>query len=70
MASEPLPDGIEYAPLRVFAAEGARVGLTMCPRCGTALLMDPDDHENRLAQHTDWHRRVEAVVDPEGGAGA
>jgi hypothetical protein len=60
--SDILPDGIEYAPLRTWGAEGARVGLTICPRCGSALLIDPDDHEDRLAQHTAWHRRVESQL--------
>jgi hypothetical protein len=63
MTAKLLPDGIEYAPLRIWPAEGARVGLTICPRCGSALLIDPDDSEDRL-EHTDWHERVEAALQP------
>lgn len=41
--------------VRAFAAEGARVGLTVCRRCGAALLLDPATPFDVTAIHAAWH---------------
>ena len=46
----------DVMPVTPVAAEGARVGFATCPECGAAILLDPRDERDRLAQHADWHR--------------
>lgn len=48
-----------YTAPRAFAAEGARVALVSCLRCGAALLLDPDDEEDAIVLHDDWHNKTE-----------
>lgn len=40
-----------YTPLRAWTAEGGRVGLSVCRRCGATLLIDPDIEFDILARH-------------------
>jgi hypothetical protein len=51
----------EYQPLRAWAAEGARVGLSTCSLCGAALLVDAQTGFDVFDRHTRWH--AEAVSD-------
>lgn len=49
-----------YTGTRAWAAEGARVALVTCLRCGAAILIDPSDKVDPLALHDAFH----APVDP------
>ena len=40
---------------RALPAEGARIALVTCLRCGAALVLDPDDNEDVLELHRRWH---------------
>lgn len=57
-APEPFTTGV-----RPFAAEGARVGLVTCLRCGAAILLDPSDAIDPVAVHRAWHLLVEGPRD-------
>lgn len=41
-------------PTWAFAAEGARLGITSCPTCGAAIVLNQFD--DNLQIHKDWHR--------------
>lgn len=45
-----------FTEATAIAAEGARVGLVTCERCGATILVDPRDDEDRLEQHAKWHQ--------------
>jgi hypothetical protein len=47
----------EYTSTRAWSAEGARVGLVTCRRCGAALLIDPADDFDVIQRHDEWHVR-------------
>lgn len=47
-----------YTGGRAFPAEGARVALITCRRCGAALLIDPNDDFNVLQRHQEWHEEA------------
>lgn len=51
-----------YTAATAFSAEGARVGLTICKDCGSALLLDPRNEFDVLARHDVWHARIDAVT--------
>lgn len=40
-------------PTWAFAAEGARLGITSCPTCGAAIVLNQFD--DNLKIHDDWH---------------
>lgn len=42
-------------PAWAFAAEGARLGITSCPTCGAAIVLNQFD--DNLQVHEDWHKR-------------
>jgi hypothetical protein len=42
-------------PTWAFAAEGARLGITSCPTCGAAIVLNQFD--DNLKIHEDWHKR-------------
>lgn len=44
-----------YSRARAFDAEGARVGIITCLRCGAALLLDPLDEFDVRALHSSSH---------------
>lgn len=48
-------DTRRYTPATVWAAEGARVGLATCERCGAALLVDPRTSFDVFALHDAFH---------------
>lgn len=50
-----------YKVACAFAAEGARVGLVTCLRCGAALLVDPWDRFDVLRLHEQWHASQEVT---------
>lgn len=47
-----------YEPARAVAAEGARVGVTVCQLCGAALLLDIGVAFDVMERHTAWHATV------------
>lgn len=49
----------DYSAARPFAAEGARVGIYTCLRCGAALLADPGDKFNPMELHDRFHDQIE-----------
>lgn len=55
-------DGVAIiSDLTVFEAEGARVGIACCERCGAAILLDPRDTINRPKVHKEWHDANDAA---------
>jgi hypothetical protein len=52
-----MTDVIEFPPPRAIQAEGARIGITECPLCGAAILLDPFG-QGSLAIHQEWHRQL------------
>jgi hypothetical protein len=56
-------DGDHYTGFRGLAAEGARIGLLTCLRCGATVTIDPadqggvasDDERSASQVHDDWH---------------
>jgi hypothetical protein len=44
-----------FEPATALMAEGARVGLATCRKCGACVLLDPRDNINRARQHYEWH---------------
>lgn len=49
------PDPSPITSARAWAAEGARVAIVSCRRCGAALLLDPGDEEPVVELHVAWH---------------
>jgi hypothetical protein len=54
--------GLELTGARAVPAEGARVGFVSCLRCGAALLLDPDDSDNVIELHREWHARLDRTL--------
>lgn len=57
LPNEPHPR-IHPGDATVVSAEGARVGLVTCSRCGATLLLDPRDLDRGLdvvEMHEAWH---------------
>ena len=50
-----------FEPATVVAAEGARIGICTCKKCGAAVLLDPRDSTNRARQHAEWHAAIDAA---------
>lgn len=48
---------LNYASPVGLEAEGARIGLTFCLECGSAILLIQGT-PNPLRLHDDWHRRL------------
>lgn len=46
---------LDYTDYTAVAAEGARVILISCTRCGAAILRDPRDGIDTQAIHDAWH---------------
>ena len=44
-----------YTPFRGVMAEGARIGLCVCRKCGMTMLLDPDLKFDVLALHAGTH---------------
>lgn len=44
-----------FTGYRAWSAEGARVGLVTCRKCGVAVLIDPSDEEDPTEVHKRWH---------------
>jgi hypothetical protein len=44
-----------YGPYSVVEAEGARIKLSTCLRCGCVVLGDPRDEWDSYALHDAWH---------------
>jgi hypothetical protein len=49
-----MPKG-DYTGIRGWSAEGARVGIVTCKRCGAALLIDPGDDFDVCDLHDVFH---------------
>jgi hypothetical protein len=47
---------VEFSSGTALSAEGARVALVSCERCGAAILLDPRDETGRMQQHLQWHQ--------------
>ncbi len=45
----------------VIAAEGARVAVIQCERCGSALLLDPREGLSVVDRHRQWHEHIGRV---------
>lgn len=59
-----------YEPARAVAAEGARVGLVVCQRCGAALVLDIAVPFDVMERHTAWHAAILSGADLDvGGQG-
>lgn len=43
----------------ILQAEGARIGLIVCPKCGAAILVDPRDDVDLGKLHEEWHEALE-----------
>lgn len=54
--SEQAPAG--YTAARAWPAEGARVGIVTCERCGASLLLDPATPFAVMERHDRWHRAI------------
>lgn len=57
-------EAAHYTPVTVWPAEGVRVGLVTCRRCGAAILLDPRDEDGSedrtaLGIHDAWHEGQE-----------
>lgn len=51
-----------FEPCTVVSAEGARIGLATCKRCGAVVMLDPRDEVNRAREHTRWHNQVDTAI--------
>ena len=49
----------QFTSATAIQAEGARVGIVTCSRCGAAILLDPRDSFDTLKMHDDWHAMIE-----------
>lgn len=62
-----------YTGVRAVPAEGARIGLRTCKRCGAAILLDPGDATDLPASsseiHDEWHDKIAGVVRLDGDGG-
>ena len=45
----------DYTGYRPIIAEGARIGIAVCKRCGAAICLDPQDTFDSYALHDEWH---------------
>jgi len=52
-----------FEPATALDAEGARVGLATCKRCGASVTIDPRDTVNYLRRHHEWHAALDAAID-------
>lgn len=48
-------DHESYSTAAMVHAEGARIGLLTCLRCGASITMDPRDEFDSLEIHEAWH---------------
>lgn len=51
-----------YTPLRIVAAEGARIGIVICRRCGAAIVLDPLDKFGADDLHDAWHDELAVAL--------
>lgn len=49
----------EYTNATIWDAEGARVGIVTCRRCGAALMLDQRDTFNVKSLHDQWHTELD-----------
>jgi hypothetical protein len=49
-----------YSPYTAVAAEGARIAVVTCLRCGAMVMLDPDVSHELAGQvlHDAWHEEV------------
>lgn len=57
-------DPARYTAMTVLNAEGARVGLVSCTRCGALVIIDPRDTIDPAAVHDQWHDDLKNRTDP------
>lgn len=49
---------VGFSYVTAWAAEGARVGIVTCLRCGAAILLDPRESSvDALSVHRTWHEK-------------
>jgi hypothetical protein len=51
-------DPVQFSPATTWEAEGGRVGIVICLRCGGTVLLSME--HDTLSIHADWHARVDA----------
>ena len=56
MTDQPTPERL-WSGYRAWAAEGARVAIVTCLRCGAAVFIDPS--EDAMTLHERWHQEGE-----------
>ncbi len=54
-----------YTGFCAWDAEGARVAVVTCLRCGAALLLDPRDEEDPKTLHNAFHDHLDVLDDIE-----
>jgi len=59
MSADRLTDEQKFSGFRAWAAEGARIGIASCLRCGAAIVLDPADGVNMLELHAGWHQEAD-----------
>ena len=52
-----------YTPYIAIQAEGGRVGLTTCRRCGAAILIGDTGTDEAMPLHEAWHALLSACVE-------
>jgi len=45
----------KYTDATAITAEGARIGIVTCCRCGAAILLDPRAEWSAIEKHDEWH---------------
>ena len=49
----------QYDLATILHAEGARVAVMTCLRCGAAIMRDGRDKEDAANIHDSWHERID-----------
>lgn len=49
-----------FTAYRAISAEGARIGIASCLKCGAAIVIDPSDTVNTFELHDDWHKEIDS----------
>jgi hypothetical protein len=57
-----MAEPVKYSHMTAFPAEGARVGIVSCLRCGVAVFFDPRDEFDALQRHKVWHEATDSAT--------
>jgi len=52
-----------FTPYVAVPAEGIRIALATCKRCGTAVVWSAHDTIDILALHDAWHAEIKGLID-------